>query len=70
VNHPENDGWQRMATASEPRLDEMIELYESLGYMVRLEDIDLESEGEECMECYKAEPGKFKTIYVKKKEDK
>ncbi len=53
-----------MATASEPRLREMVEVYESLGYEVELVEVDLE--GEECMECYKAEPEKYKTIYVRK----
>jgi hypothetical protein len=62
----EQEGWKKMTTTSEPRLTEMVELYESLGFEVRIEEVDLEFE--ECTECIQLEPENTKTIYVRKKE--
>jgi hypothetical protein len=61
----EREGWKRMATYSEPRLSEMVDEYKELGFEVRLEDLDLESE--ECSDCIQIEPESTKTIYVRKK---
>jgi hypothetical protein len=41
-----------------------VELYESLGFEVRLEPVDLEDE--ECTECMKAEPERYKVIFTRK----
>ncbi|MEW5761536.1 MAG: hypothetical protein AB1779_12305 [Candidatus Thermoplasmatota archaeon] len=58
------EGWIKQFIACEPRLSEAVEIYKELGYEVRLEPVDLESN--ECMECYKKEPEKYKTIYIRK----
>jgi signal recognition particle subunit SEC65 len=46
--------WQRRMVASEPRLSEIVEMYEQLGFEVRLEPIDPKDPGwdeEECTIC-------------------
>jgi hypothetical protein len=62
------DGWERQFTASEPRLSEARELYESLGYEVRLEPADTSCHDAECRVCLDAE--KDKTIYTRKKRNR
>ena len=56
-------GWQKRNVVDEPRLSELVELYVSLGFEVLVEPVDLESE--ECTECMKAEPEKYKVIYTR-----
>jgi hypothetical protein len=60
------EGWKRMATYSEPRLSEMVEEYKELGFEVRIEEVDLDSE--ECAECIQLEPEGTKTIYVRRRQ--
>ncbi len=59
-------GWSRMATYDDPRLTEMVQMYEELGFEVRLEPFCGES-GQECSECLRSEPERFKTIYTRKR---
>jgi len=60
-------GWERRTTACEPRLSELVELYESLGFAVRLEPFEPE-EGYECLDGYLAEPGRYKIIFTRSQE--
>jgi len=62
----EEEGWTRMFTATEPRLSEAVEIYETLGYEVRLEDIDMEDE-EDCKECVEGFEESIKVIYTRPK---
>jgi hypothetical protein len=66
--HLAEQGWERRFTASEPRLSEARELYESLGYEVRLEPADISCRDTECRVCLDAE--KDMTIYTRKKTRK
>ncbi|HID19096.1 TPA: hypothetical protein EYP27_06100 [Candidatus Bathyarchaeota archaeon] len=59
-------GWIRQFTASEPRLSEAVELYESLGYEVKLEPATPSKTEEACRECLLYED--CKTIYIRPKE--
>jgi hypothetical protein len=65
----EKEGWVKQTTIGEPRLSEIVELYKSLGYEVRLEPIVLEELDKECRECYEREGEieKVKTVYVRRK---
>lgn len=63
----EKQGWIKQFTASEPRLSEMVELYQSLGFEVRLESADTNNQNE-CQVCLAAEPEKYKTIWTRKKD--
>jgi len=63
----EKKGWIKRTTIGEPRLSEIVELYKSLGYEVRVEPVKIDELDEECRRCYKNEANEVKTVYVKKK---
>jgi len=62
------EGWVKQTTIGEPRLSEIVELYKSLGYEVRLEPVKLDELDEECRRCYESEIHEVKTVYVRKKK--
>jgi hypothetical protein len=62
-------GWERRTTTDEPRLSELVELYEELGFEVLLRSILSAELGGECQECYLAEPERYRTIYTRKDND-
>lgn len=59
-------GWEQRTTIDEPRLSELVELYEELGFEVVLRAIDRESLGDGCSECFLHEPERFRTIYTRR----
>ncbi len=63
-------GWQRQATYDEPRLSEMVGMYQELGLEVHLETFDPEAEADctDCTECMKVAPENYKTIYTRRKD--
>ena len=61
--------WERGFTVEESRVNEYVELYESIGYEVRVEP-GTPNEAEECQECFKADFDNLRTIYIKRKENK
>jgi len=65
-------GWERRFLAEEPRLSEMKELYESIGFEVLLEPLPEKGEvsacGEcNCTECLDADPQRYRVIYTRAK---
>ncbi|MFH1976103.1 MAG: hypothetical protein ABIJ52_11170 [Pseudomonadota bacterium] len=60
------EGWEMRSTMDEPRLSELIEMYEELDLDVHLEPFDPENETG-CSECMKASPERYKTIFTRKK---
>jgi len=64
----ERKGWIKQTTIGEPRLSEIVELYKSLGYEVRLEPVKLDELDEECRRCYENEVNKIKTVYIRRKK--
>ena len=62
-------GWERRTTTDEPRLSELVELYEELGFEVLLRPISREELGQDCQECYLAEPERYRTIFTRKDND-
>ena len=62
-------GWEQRTTTDEPRLSELVELYEELGFEVMLRPISREELGQDCQECYLAEPERYRTIYTRKGND-
>lgn len=58
-------GWTRMTTTDEPRLSELVELYEELGNEVMLRPVLREELGDQCLDCYLAQPERFRTIYTR-----
>ena len=60
-------GWTKQATYDEPRLSEMVEMYEEIGLEVHLEPFDPKNE-KGCTGCMKLKPVRYKTIYTRKKK--
>jgi hypothetical protein len=59
-------GWEKKATYDDPRLSEMVAVYEEIGLDVHLEPFDAENE-DGCTGCMQSFPDQFKTIYTRKK---
>ena len=64
----ESEGWKRMSVYDEPRVSELAEAYRDLGFEVHLEPIGPE-ELEDCAECIVEAPDRYRTIYVRKRDD-
>jgi hypothetical protein len=65
-NESKNSDWIRRNTSDEPRLSELVEMYEELGFEVKIKDFDPGELHEDCGECMAANPGKYKVIYTRK----
>lgn len=61
-----NEGWEKRATYDDPRLSEIVAMYEEIGLDVHLEPFDAENE-DGCTGCMQLSPERFKTIYTRKK---
>ena len=62
------EGWQKRATYDDPRLSEMVEMYEEIGLEVHLEPFNAENKSG-CSGCMQLNPDLFKTIYTRRKVD-
>jgi hypothetical protein len=61
--------WERGFTIEENRVAEYVELYESIGYDVRVEPATPD-EQEECQTCFKADIDNLRTIFIKRTKNK
>ena len=59
-------GWEKQITLDEPRLSDVVEMYEEIGCEVRLEPFNPDEETG-CIACMKIASDKHKTIYTRKK---
>ena len=64
----QKSGWKRQGIYDDPRLTEIISLYEELGFDIRIEPVELDALENEigCSECIKADISKYKVLYTKK----
>ncbi len=62
----EKTDWKRMFTVSPERMEEIRELYESLGYQVKFERPDPSEFKEECASCAVKICNECFVVYVKK----
>ncbi len=67
-------GWERRFIADEPRLSEMKEMYESIGFEVLLEPLPGKEEQTGCVEggctvCLDVDPQRYRIIYTRPVED-
>jgi hypothetical protein len=66
-------GWEKRFIADEPRLSEMKELYESIGFEVLLEPLPSKEELDACAEsgctaCLDADPERYRIIYTRARD--
>ena len=64
-----NQEWEKRNIVDEHRAKEIIDMYESLGFEVKVESFNPEICKTECNECMKESPEMFKIIYTKPKND-
>ncbi len=62
-------GWRRMFIVSPERIEEVRELYESLGFEVRMEKPDPSEFKEECSSCAVKICSECFVVYVRKPGD-
>ncbi|MBL6974902.1 MAG: hypothetical protein ISR64_04155 [Deltaproteobacteria bacterium] len=58
------EGWEKRTTYDEPRLSEIVDAYEELGFEVHLEPMSSSPEAE-CSTCLMADTDRFRTIYTR-----
>jgi hypothetical protein len=68
-------GWEKRFLADEPRLSEMKEMYESIGFEVLLEPLPPKEELSGCAEsgctaCLDLDPGRYRTVYTRSRNDR
>ena len=63
------DGWLKRNITDNFKVKETVELYELLGYEVKVTNYDPDSCDVECNECMKDTPEKFKVIYTRGNAD-
>ena len=61
-----SEGWEKRAIYDDPRLMEIVEQYEEIGFEVHLEPIRTENK-DGCIDCIQQNPDRFKIIYTRKK---
>lgn len=61
------EGWKRQFVGAPPRLQEMVELYRSLGKEVHLEPLTREELEDECSDCMLAVYA-FRVVYTRPKD--
>jgi len=60
-------GWVRQFVTDEPRLSEAVELYQEIGYEVRLEPATFDEVNQICVNCLPSDCEKYKIIYIRRK---
>ena len=63
------EGWTMRTTIDEPRLSELVELYEELGLEVMLRPVSQGELGDQCSECIMADPERYRTIFTRPRRD-
>jgi hypothetical protein len=58
--------WEKRNLTDEFRILDMIELYESMGYEVKVEDYSADNCSVECNSCLVETPEKFKVVYTRR----
>ena len=63
----EKEGWERRSIVDEPRVRELVDLYESLGFETHIEPARPEDLASECTECFETKCIKYKEIFTRPK---
>ncbi len=58
------EGWRKRSSYEEPRLSEIVAMYEEIGLEVRIEPFNpLETPG--CSQCMKRNARRYRTVYTR-----
>jgi len=60
------EGWTKQSTHDEPRLSDIVEMYQEIGLDVHLEPFN-PNEEPGCTDCMRVSAEKYKTIYTRLK---
>ncbi|UCE18736.1 MAG: hypothetical protein JSV84_18155 [Gemmatimonadota bacterium] len=63
----EKGGWESRSIADEPRVRELVDLYESLGFETHIEPVRPEEMVGECTECFESDYKKYKEVFTRRK---
>ncbi len=63
----EKEGWQRRSILDEPRLGEVVKMYEDMGLEVLVTDLKPEL-AEGCKTCIDGQAGKLKVVYTRSRK--
>jgi hypothetical protein len=70
------EGWERRFVATEPRLQEAVELYQEIGFDVLLEPLPKDAELKDsgcaesgCTACFDVDPERYRIIYTRSRRD-
>ncbi len=64
----EKEGWENRGEFCEPRLSEVVELYEEMDFEVRLVPLDPKNLPG-CGVCFKKNIDSYRAVYVRRKEE-
>lgn len=64
----DNSDWVRRNVVDEPRLSELAEMYESLGFEVEMRNFLPEESPDDCTQCMIEHPEQHKIIFTRRKE--
>lgn len=62
-----DEGWTKKFTARESQLSEYVKMYESLGFEVCLQPLDV-AKGDQCRQCFAVGGDQYRVIYTRKKQ--
>jgi hypothetical protein len=66
-NDNNNSGWIRRSVLDNKRVEETVEMYESIGFEVQVKELDPELLPEkDCKTCFMDNPENYKIIYTRK----
>ena len=62
------EGWIKKFTCDADRVDEFVEMYESIGFEVRVESVSPDDPALTCQACFVGNREGYKTIYTRPME--
>jgi hypothetical protein len=60
------EGWTKKFTCDADRVDEFVEMYESIGFEVRVEPVSPDDPDLTCQACFVGNREEYKTIYTRR----
>ena len=63
-------GWERRFVTDAGRIDEVVQLYEELGYEVAADPIRTDDLGEDCEDCHLLALRQFRMLYTRPRGEK